>query len=95
MQLIRLLLKQETRNNRSGARGFKKMGELVIKLARDRDRDSKNITQTSAMKRSEGTLVTGVKQVLGIWVEYFKKLVNPEGEYEIELPHSVRRESWR
>ena len=33
MQQIRLLLKQETRNNRSGARGFKKMGELVIKLA--------------------------------------------------------------
>ena len=30
--------------------------------------------------------------MLGIWVEYFKKLVNPEGEYEIELPHSVRRE---
>ena len=92
MQQIRLLLKQETRNNRSGARGFKKMGELVIKLARDRDRASKNITQTSEMKRSDGTLVTGVKQVLGVWVEYFKKLVNPEGECEIELPHYVRRE---
>ena len=76
MQQIRLLLKQETRNNRSDARGFKKMGELVIKLARYRDRDSKDITQTSAMKISDGALVTGVKQVLGVWVEYFKKLLN-------------------
>ena len=67
-------------------------GELVFKLARDRDRASKDITQTSAMKRSDGTLVTGVKQVLGVWEEYFKKLLNPEGECEIELPHSVRRE---
>ena len=67
-------------------------GELVFKLARDRDRASKDITQTSAMKRSDGTLVTGVKQMLGIWVEYFKKLLNPEEECEIEVPHSVRRE---
>ena len=42
------------------------------------------------MKRSVGTLVTGVKQVLGIWEEYFKKLLNPEGECEI--PHYVKRE---
>ena len=70
-------------------------GNLIFKLIRDRERDSKYTTQPSEMKRSDGTLVTGVKQVLGIWVEYFKKLVNPEGECEIELPHSVRRESWR
>ena len=44
------------------------------------------------MKRSDGTLVTGVKQVLGVWEEYFKKLLNPEGECEIEIPHSVMRE---
>ena len=43
------------------------------------------------MKRSDGTLVTGVKQVLGVWEEYFKKLLNPEGECKIEMPHSVRR----
>ena len=30
--------------------------------------------------------------MLGVWEEYFKKLLNPEGECEIELPHSVRRE---
>ena len=44
------------------------------------------------MKRSDGTLITGVKQVLSVWEEYFKKLLNPEGEYEIAIPHSVRRE---
>ena len=71
---------------------LRRWGELVFKLARDRDRESKDITQTSAMKRSDGTLVTGVKQVLGVWVEYFKKLLNPVEECEIELPHSVRRE---
>ena len=69
------------------------MGEnLIFKLIRDRDRDSKYTTQPSAIKRSDGTLVTGVKQVLGVWEEYFKKLLNPEDECEIELPHSVRRE---
>ena len=69
------------------------MGEnLIFKLIRDRERDSKYTTQPSAMKRSDGTLVTGVKQVLGVWVEYFKKLLNPEGEFEIEIPHSVMRE---
>ena len=63
---------------------------MIFKLARDRDRDSKDITQPSAMKRSDGTLVTGVKQVLSVWEEYFKKLLNPEGECEIEIQHSER-----
>ena len=66
--------------------------KIIFQLARDRDRDSKDTTRTSAMKRSDGTLITGVKQVLSVWEEYFKKLLNPEGEYEIEIPHSVRRE---
>ena len=47
----------------------------IFKLARDRDRDSKDTTQTSAVKRRDGTLVTGVKQVLGVWKEYLKKLL--------------------
>ena len=29
--------------------------------------------------------------MLGVWEEYFKKLLNPEGECEIEIPYSVRR----
>ena len=32
------------------------------------------------MKRSDGTLVTGIKQVLSVWEKYFKKFLNPEGE---------------
>ena len=44
------------------------------------------------MNKSDGTLITGVKQVLGVWEEYFKKLLNPEGECEMEIPHYVRRE---
>ena len=60
MQQIRLLLKQEMRNNRNGARGLKKMRGLIFKLARYRDRDSKDTTRPSAVKRSDGTLVTGV-----------------------------------
>ena len=43
------------------------------------------------MKTGDGTLVAGVKQVLSVWEEYFKKLLNQEGECEIEIPHSVRR----
>ena len=30
--------------------------------------------------------------MLGVWEEYFKKLLNPVGECEIEIPHYVRRE---
>ena len=56
------------------------------------ERDSKDTTQTSAMKRRDGTLVTGLKQVLSEWEEYFKKQLNPEGECEIEIQHFVRRE---
>ena len=36
-------------------------------------------------------LITGVKQLLCVREEYFKKLLNLEGECEIEIPHSVRR----
>ena len=60
--------------------------KLIFQLERNRDS-----TRTSAMKRSDGTLVTGVKQVLSVWEEDFKKLLNPEGECEIDIPHSVRR----
>ena len=60
-------------------------GNYIFKLSSDRDRDSKYTTRTSAMKRSDGILVTGVKQVLGVWEEYFKKLLNLEGECEIEM----------
>ena len=63
---------------------------MIFKLARDRDRDSKDTTRTSAMTRSDGTLVTGEKQVLGVWEEYLKKLLNPEEKCEIEIPHSVK-----
>ena len=67
MQQIRMLLKQEMRNNKNDARVLKKIGgNFILKLARDRDRDSKDTTRTSAMKRSDGTLVTGVKQVIDI-----------------------------
>ena len=65
---------------------------MVGKNLSSRDRDSKDTTRTSAMKRSDGTLITGVKQVLSVWEEYFKKLLNPKGECEVEIPHSVRRE---
>ena len=34
MQQIRLLLKQEMKNNMNGARGLKKMRGLIFKLAR-------------------------------------------------------------
>ena len=30
--------------------------------------------------------------MLSVWEEYFKKLLNPEGECELEIPHCVRRE---
>ena len=60
-------------------------GHFIVKLARDRDRDSKYTIRTSAMKRSDGILVTGVKQVVSVWEEYFKKLLNLEGECEIEM----------
>ena len=77
----------------NGAIGLNNMVENVIfQLARDRDRNSKHTTRTSAMKRSDGTVVTGVKQMQGVCEEYLKKLLNPEGKCEIETPHSVRRE---
>ena len=49
-------------------------GKCIFKLARDRAREGKDSTRTSAMKRSDGKLVTGVEQVLGVWEEYSKKL---------------------
>ena len=30
--------------------------------------------------------------MLSVWEEYFKKLLNPEEECEVEIPHSVRTE---
>ena len=66
---------------------------MIFKLARNRDRDSKDTTQTSAMKRSDETLFTELKYMLGIWDDHFKdSTIKPEQECEIYIPHSVRRE---
>ena len=92
-QQTRLLRKQEISKTGMVRYDLRSWWEKIIfQLARDRDRDSKDTTRTSAMKRSGGTLVTGVKQVLRVWDEYFKKLLNPGGECEIDIPHYVRRE---
>ena len=51
----------------------------IFKLAIHRDRDSKDTTQTSALKRSDGTLVTGVKTSARCMGGVFQETIKPGG----------------
>ena len=63
--------------------------KLIYKMARERDEDSKDVKTGSVIKDKNGKLVTDRKDVLKVWEEYFKELLNQRENSEQELPSTV------
>lgn len=54
----------------------------LYRLAKQRDRDGKDIQQVRVIKDADGHVLTSDHQVLNRWKEYFEKLLNEENERE-------------
>ena len=66
---------------------------MIFKMARDRTEDGRDVNRGAVINDNNGRLITESKEVLGIWAENFKELLNGEGAAScLELPSSVRRE---
>ena len=66
---------------------------MIFKMARDRTEDGRDVTRGAVIKDTNGRLITEIKEVLRIWAENFKELLNENGAAScLELPSSVRRE---
>ncbi|KAK2921479.1 hypothetical protein Q8A73_000964 [Channa argus] len=60
-----------------------KEGEVdLYRLARQRDRDGKDVEQVMVIKDKDGKVLTGARNVMGRWKEYFEELMNKENERE-------------
>ncbi|XP_051800420.1 uncharacterized protein LOC127532561 [Acanthochromis polyacanthus] len=65
------------------ARLDSKEGETdLYRLARQRDRDGKDVQQVRVIKDKDGSVLTGANSVMGRWKEYFEELMNEENERE-------------
>ncbi|KAE8288333.1 hypothetical protein D5F01_LYC12200 [Larimichthys crocea] len=54
----------------------------LYRLARQRDRDGKDVQQSRMIKDRDGSVLTGASSVMGRWKEYFEELMNEENERE-------------
>ena len=54
----------------------------LYRLARQRDRDGKDVQQVRVIKDRDGNVLTGARSVIGRWKEYFEELMNEENERE-------------
>ena len=54
----------------------------LYRLARQRDRDGKDVQQARVIKDRNGHVLTGPSSVVGRWKEYFEELMNEENERE-------------
>ena len=52
----------------------------LYRLARQRDRDGKDVQQVRVVKDRDGNVLTGACSVMGRWKEYFEELMNEENE---------------
>ncbi|KAK3507279.1 hypothetical protein QTP70_013537 [Hemibagrus guttatus] len=65
----------------------------LYRLARQRDRDGKDVQQVRVIKDREGRVLTSEESVQGRWKEYFEELMNEENEREkrVEGVNSVEQ----
>ncbi|KAK3544563.1 hypothetical protein QTP86_016937, partial [Hemibagrus guttatus] len=65
----------------------------LYRLARQRDRDGKDVQQVSVIKDRDGRVLTSEESVQRIWKEYFEELMNEENEREkrVEGVNSVEQ----
>ena len=64
--------------------------KMIYKMARDRDKNSKDVKGGTVMKDRNGKLVTEQEAALKVWESYFKELLNQERyNNDLELPSYV------
>ncbi|KAK3570319.1 hypothetical protein QTP86_017166 [Hemibagrus guttatus] len=65
----------------------------LYRLARQRDRDEKDVQQVRVIKDRDGRVLTSEESVQRIWKEYFEELMNEENEREkrVEGVNSVEQ----
>ncbi|KAK3551899.1 hypothetical protein QTP70_031557 [Hemibagrus guttatus] len=65
----------------------------LYRLARQRDRDGKNVQQVRVIKDRDGRVITSEESVQRRWKEYFEELMNEENEREkrVEGVNSVEQ----
>ncbi|KAK3507542.1 hypothetical protein QTP70_028174 [Hemibagrus guttatus] len=68
-------------------------GEKKYRLARQRDRDGKDVQQVRVIKDRDGRVLTSEESVQRRWKEYFEELMNEENEREkrVEGVNSVEQ----
>ena len=53
--------------------------KMIFKMARDRTEDGRDVKRGAVIKDTNGRLITESKEVLRIWAENFKELLNEKG----------------
>ena len=53
--------------------------KMILKMARDRTEDERDVKRGAVVKDNNGMLITESKEVLRIWAENFKELLNGKG----------------
>ena len=67
--------------------------KMIFKMSRDRTEDGRDVKRGAVIKDNYGRLITESKEVLRIWAEYYKELLNVKGAAScLQLPSSARRE---
>ncbi|KAK3516707.1 hypothetical protein QTP70_022500 [Hemibagrus guttatus] len=61
----------------------------LYRLARQRDRDGKDVQQVRVIKDRDGRVLTSEESVQRRWKEYFEELMNEENEREKRVPFSI------
>ncbi|XP_061629993.1 uncharacterized protein LOC133478218 [Phyllopteryx taeniolatus] len=74
--------KQEAYDDMYGRLDTKKGEKDLYRLARQRDRDGKDVQLVMVIKDRDGNMLTGASSVLARWEEYFEELMNEENERE-------------
>ncbi|XP_061621461.1 uncharacterized protein LOC133474126 [Phyllopteryx taeniolatus] len=74
--------KQEAYDDMYGRLDTKEGEKDLYRLARQRDRDGKDVQQVRVIKDRDGNMLTGASSVLGRWKEYFEELMNEENDRE-------------
>ena len=64
--------------------------KAIYRMSRERKEDGKDVKGGRVIKDKDGKLVTDKEEVLRVWEEYFKDLLNQGVGRELELPSAVR-----
>ena len=69
--------------------------QMIFKMARDRTEDGRDVKRGAVIKDNNGRLITESKEVLRIWAENFKELLNGKGAAVASSSRARLGERWK